>query len=160
MPVIYKATNKINGKSYIGFASKFEVRKQKHLSDSKREKKTHYFFHKAIKKYGWDNFEWSVLKEDATLEDERHFIKEHDTFGNGYNLTTGGDGNYEVSEHTRKRISIGNKGKKYSLETKLKMSKAKKGNKYCLGYRHTEEAKIKIRQYQAERKRQALESIK
>jgi hypothetical protein len=52
-------------------------------------------FHKAIRKYGWDNFIWDAiyqsLEYEHTLEVmESHFIAEHDSIKNGYNMIDGG----------------------------------------------------------------------
>ena len=59
---IYKATNTINGKVYIGFDSKWPRRAQDHKSSSFNEKHKdhHSYFHRAIRKYGWNNFIWEV----------------------------------------------------------------------------------------------------
>lgn len=88
--VIYMATNTINGKSYIGFDSNWPNRMKRHKNIAKRG--AGQYFHKAITKYGWDNFVWEILLYNATFEDETRLIKEHGTFINGYNLTEGGDG--------------------------------------------------------------------
>jgi group I intron endonuclease len=119
---IYKTLNKINGKIYIGFDSNWPRRKLEHKSHSKDNCETQ-ILHKAIKKYGWDNFEWEVIYQSKDYEHclnvmENYFIKEYKSFGDGYNMTKGGEG------------SLGNKNwldKKHSNETKLKMSQSHKG---------------------------------
>lgn len=90
--IIYKITNKVNGKSYIGqtrYTIEFRWRQHQH-------KKDNTYFHNAIKKYGIDNFSIEVL-EECNVEDlnsrEIFYIAKYDTFHNGYNLTLGGDGN-------------------------------------------------------------------
>jgi group I intron endonuclease len=135
---IYKATNKINNKSYIGFDSSWPARKSGHKSRCKN-KNTNYKFYKAIAKYGWDNFEWIAIYQSKNYEHtyktmESHFIKEYNSFENGYNMTTGGDGvnGCKTSGAPKGRIPW-NKGKKglqkVSEETRLKMKKssARKG---------------------------------
>jgi group I intron endonuclease len=93
--IIYKATNKITGLSYIGYTScGLKHRISEHKSDSKRSD-TH--FYRAAKKYGWESFEWSILYQSFDNKHclsimEPHFITEYDTYNNGYNTTTGGDG--------------------------------------------------------------------
>lgn len=140
MAVIYKATNKVNGKAYIGFDSNWPNRKIGHLYHSKNETENTSYFHRAIRKHGWENFDWIVLKENATLEDEIILIEEHNTFhigGRGYNLTKGGDGNlgWVMSEETKKKISekaVGHKrckGRVLSEETKRKISEKAVGRK-------------------------------
>lgn len=132
MAVIYKATNKINGKSYIGYATNFVKRRSVHRHNCLNEGSNTSYFHRAIQKYGWENFDWSILKENATLNDEIELIEKYETFhiyGKGYNLTKGGDGNL---------------GWVMSEETKNKISKSNKGNKYCLGRKLSDESKNKI----------------
>lgn len=94
--IIYKATNKINGKSYIGQTRRsLSVRKKQHERSAEFECKTK--FHCAIKCYGPDNFEWKVLASTDSLEElndlEVFFIKKYDTVNTGYNMYYGGDNN-------------------------------------------------------------------
>lgn len=94
---IYKATNKINGKSYIGQTIDFDVRKHTHIHRRDKYCDVNSVFHKALDKYGEDEFEWAILmtvpgKEFANTA-ERAMIKKYNTYKpNGYNLTKGGDG--------------------------------------------------------------------
>ena len=106
---IYKATNKVNNKSYIGFDSNFPNRKNSH----KREYPNKDFkFYRAIRKYGWENFTWEIiyqsLEKDFTLNImEAFFITEYNSYYNGYNTTLGGEGTfgYIRPEEDRKKIS-------------------------------------------------------
>lgn len=81
--IIYKATNKINGKVYIGQTEKdLEWRKNKHKQDSKR---IDTYFYRAINKYGWDNFEWEVIDNTAQNrkelnELEKYYIAQYQSF--------------------------------------------------------------------------------
>lgn len=89
---IYKITNKVNGKSYIGQTRyTIEFRWRQHL-----HKKDNTYFHNAIRKYGADNFIVEKL-EECNIEDlnekEIYYIAKYNTFKDGYNLTIGGDGN-------------------------------------------------------------------
>ena len=100
---IYKYTNKINGKHYIGQSINLEMRRYAHKSSAFNEKAKDYDaqFHQAIRKYGWDNFDYEVIAEltpeEYTKEGldtlERYFIKYYNSFNNGYNATEGGDSN-------------------------------------------------------------------
>lgn len=90
--IIYKITNKVNGKSYIGqtrYTIEFRWNQHQH-------KKDNTYFHNAIHKYGVENFNIEIL-EKCNIEDldsrEIFYIAKFDTFNNGYNLTIGGGGN-------------------------------------------------------------------
>ncbi len=57
--IIYKATNKINNKSYIGQTQhSLESRNSQHYRDYKDSNTS---FHKALRKYGKENFEWKII---------------------------------------------------------------------------------------------------
>lgn len=119
MKVIYKATNVVTGKSYIGIDSNWPHRKAAH-KHAAIKRGSDLIFHKAIRKYGWEKFEWSILEDLSHVlhEDicnrERHYIQEFDSYGeNGYNMTFGGEGSlgWTPSEDTRMKISQANFGK-------------------------------------------------
>lgn len=167
---IYKATNTITGKSYIGYTSNLERRKKAHKKDAFSKPNSNNLFHKSIRKYGFDAFEWKVLfqSEDKVYTQkvmEPHFILLHNTFlGEGYNLTPGGDGNTSPrteqskqehslrmkgrkhSETHRENLSKSLQGRKFSEEHKRKLSLAKMGNKSCVGRIVSDETKLKISQ--------------
>lgn len=87
---IYKITNKINGKSYIGLSSNIEERFKKH-----RQKQGEKILYSAFEKYGIENFEFSVLEYcllEQLAEREKYWIAYYDTYNNGYNATLGGEG--------------------------------------------------------------------
>jgi group I intron endonuclease len=134
MKGIYKITNLINGKVYIG---KSEVS----IEDRwKYAGTTNEHFANAIKKYGINNFKFEVLIEtDQHLNElETQYILEYKSNDQhfGYNKTLGGDGCL-ATEETKKKMSENwtprepwNKGKKtkpHSSETKLRMSASHKG---------------------------------
>jgi group I intron endonuclease len=96
---IYKAVNEINGKCYIGFTVNFHRRKNAHLNRSfnLKNKNYHCKLYRAIRKYGWDNFEWEIIYQSLDGEHclnvmESYFIEFYDSFNNGYNMTLGGEG--------------------------------------------------------------------
>lgn len=100
MGFIYKITNKINGKMYIGktlFNNPVD-RWKEHLQDYKRIKNEKRPLYSAMKKYGPENFDFEVLEEtDNTEERERFYIEHYHTYVGdseckGYNATLGGDG--------------------------------------------------------------------
>ena len=86
---IYKVTNKINGKVYIGQSVDIGRRWREHMTA-----KDDIYFHKAIQKYGVENFEWEVIEQCKKKDlDEReiYWIEYYDSFNKGYNCTKGGD---------------------------------------------------------------------
>lgn len=121
---IYKATNIINGKIYIGFTSRWPERKDEHIGSA--NKKSNQLFHKAIKKYGSEAFIWEVICQSKNynhllLVMEPYFIKDYNSFylnGQGYNMTLGGEGNvgYIHTEEHRKNNSLAKKGRPSSLK--------------------------------------------
>jgi group I intron endonuclease len=122
---IYKATNKTNGKCYIGFDSNWPKRQFEHKSSSKIKD---YKFYRAIRKYGWDNFEWSILyqskeKEHTLKVMEEHFIVENDSLRKGYNMTLGGEGNHgriltESMRENYRQSKLGEKNPNYGKKLK------------------------------------------
>ena len=93
MGYIYKITNKISGKSYIGQTiTPIEERMRKHISDAKWEQGI-TGIDAAIRKYGIENFNVEQLCECANKDldfQEIYYIKKFNTFNKGYNLTAGG----------------------------------------------------------------------
>ena len=91
---IYKCVNRLNGKVYIGFDSKWPNRKYEHKYNTNHKKQKLYH---AIRKYGWNNFDWEVIYQsfdgEYTLKVmENYFITEYHSYNNGYNETLGGEG--------------------------------------------------------------------
>lgn len=137
---IYKHTNKLNEKCYIGQTKNIKWRWCPNAY------KTCSKFYRAILKYGWDNFTHEILKVcDETNVDyfETYYIKLYDSIENGYNLDSGGCKNKTQSEETiqkkieanKKRVykkgrTAWNKGLKASEETRKKLSISHLGIKY------------------------------
>ena len=95
MAYIYKITNKINNKSYIGkteYANP-ETRWKQHIAESKKERFSYRALYAAMRKYSVENFDFSIIEEtDDPCEREQYYIQLYDTYHNGYNETLGGDG--------------------------------------------------------------------
>lgn len=94
MAYIYKITNTINGKMYIGKTElTIEKRFQQHCKDSQRDKMSNRPLYKAMRKYGVEFFSIEEIEEtDSPEEREIYWIEFYGTFKNGYNATMGGDG--------------------------------------------------------------------
>ena len=135
--IIYKVTNNGNNMSYVGQTILgLDNRMRGHICNMLKRKYVSYF-HRALKKYGLENFKWEILKKCKTRtelnESEIEYIKLFNTkIPNGYNMTDGGGGisgfkGKPLSEKHRKKISGALKGIKRSEETREKMRRANKG---------------------------------
>lgn len=118
MGVIYKITNTLNGKGYVGQTrQKLNRRINGHKNSNKK-----YGVDAAISKYSWENFTVEIIEEcpvEQLNEREIFWIAEFNSkVPNGYNLTDGGDGGSNPSEETRKRMSVAKKGKPSPLKGK------------------------------------------
>lgn len=136
---IYKITNTVNNKSYVGYTTNPESRwrDHKHNRGSK-------LVSQAIKKYGVDQFTFEVIAED-TVENEQKYIDRHNTMApNGYNLTEGGSlpPNYKGISYKQR----------YGSRAKSIIKKFKDKQKQAGGYgpmAHTKATKEKIRKNNA-----------
>lgn len=164
--IIYKITNKVNGKVYIGQTIRsFDKRYKGDLLNTHNE-----HLKNSILKYGIDNFE--IIKEYDTAQDQEELNQKEEYYINmfnsmdpskGYNKKGGGSRG-KLSEETKNKLSeirIGKSNPMYGIhrshteETKIKIGKAHKG-KYVSeetkikiseskrGMQHTEETKIKM----------------
>ena len=110
---IYMLTCKVNGKRYIGQSKNIKRRLNEHKNDAKN----HRFdvpIHRAIRKYGWENFDKIVLKfcpVERLDECEIYYIAR---INPEYNISKGGGGS---------------KGRKLSLKQRQNLSKVRMGNK-------------------------------
>ncbi len=136
---IYCIINKINNKKYIGLTVKHaKQRFWEHVTKSNNPT-YNSLLHRAIKKYGKENFEITILEDDILEnilpEKEIEYIEKYNTYNEGYNLTRGGEGRtgVVVSEETRRKLSEARAGYswgKHTEETKRKMSDIRKGMKF------------------------------
>lgn len=157
MGVIYYAKNKINGKYYIGKTMKtLKDRKRRHISSVNNG--SDLCFHRAIRKYGEENFEWNVLFESSNKNDlnklEKFYINKYDTYNNGYNLTYGGDGSSGRVLSNETKMKIGKANTDPSEITRRRMSDNhadfSDSNNPMYGKHHTEEVRIKMRKNHAD----------
>ena len=131
MYYIYRITNLINGKTYIG------QHKYKKLNDSYMG--SGVYLAKAKKKYGIENFKkeilYSRIQYKETADDMERFaiVKERSIGKAEYNIANGGEGyggwnkGIPMSNEQKMKLSKINKGRKLSEEAKRKMSETRKG---------------------------------
>lgn len=137
---IYCVTCLPTGKLYFGqTVMSIEERWRRHVLSTQRG--SDHKFHRAIRKYGEENFTVEeVLTVSAPTKEilkkkldyvEIRLIKKLGTRHNGYNITDGGEGRlgYEMSEEHRKKISKARLGTHLSEETKEKLRKINLGRK-------------------------------
>lgn len=94
MAYIYKITNNINDKVYIGKTIRdIQERFSEHCRDSKKDRYKNRPLYRAMNKYGIENFSIELIEEtDNPEEREIYWIKKYNSYSNGYNATIGGDG--------------------------------------------------------------------
>lgn len=126
--IVYKTTNLINGKVYIG---KDRKNNPSYLGSG-------ILLQKAIRKYGSDNFKKETLfvsnNEDEINKIEIIEIKKHKNRNTCYNIAEGGNGGHTTKHYTEAQynkwklnLAKAQKGKTVSVETKKKLSEANKG---------------------------------
>jgi group I intron endonuclease len=146
---IYLLTNLVNGKIYIGKSINLYRRMQKYKSEAKHNKNQNRYLLKAIRKYGWENFEVSILESyneidnEKLLDREEYWIRKLNTTDRkiGYNIVFRGT-DWTGLHHTEKtkqklskmfsdgRFSGSHNpmwGRKHSKKTKKKISDRHKG---------------------------------
>lgn len=125
--IIYKATNIINNKVYIGQTTNtLEYRANQHLRETRSAKKKNTYFHNAINKYGFENFTFEEIDSAANINElnkkEQYWIKYYNSTDKsiGYNLDSGG-ANCLKSESTKRKIGDTTIEKWNNPETAKKM---------------------------------------
>lgn len=146
--IIYQITNTITKDFYIGKTKNAIETRFYHHKYNSIHKKSQAYLHRAIRKYGENNF---IIERIDTANNLQELNKKEmfwiQKLSPKYNMTKGGDGgdvsqspnyiiaqknkNYKHSEKSKKKISEGNKKKKkpFSNEVKLKLSLMRKGKK-------------------------------
>lgn len=138
---IYKLTNVVNGKAYVGIATFNQKRPNRrwnqHVHDMKRGVDNPLY--RAMRKYGTEKFQRDTLFYTFTWEEaceaEQAMIAHLKTFirnGVGYNSTLGGEGNVGriISRATRQRMraaKLGSMGHRWSQEQRAKYANSVRG---------------------------------
>lgn len=125
--IIYKITNKINGKVYIGQTIRsLKARWYEHCNDERRT------FYRAIKKYGKENFIVEQIDSAETQQEldikEGNWIAFYDSTNKtkGYNLSSGGE-HPMITDEFRQKCSDAHKGILHTEESKRKIGNAHRG---------------------------------
>ena len=108
--IVYLYTNLINGKGYVGITSISLAHRMGQHPTGKT------YFSNALRKYGKDAFNVEIIDYAATKEElsekERYWIAKLGTMAPaGYNLTTGGEGMYQLTAESCRKISMSKIGK-------------------------------------------------
>lgn len=108
---IYKVTNIINNKVYIGLSRNIEERWKRHRSRPFNSNYSEYnsLFYRAIRKYGLNNFIFEVLEEcpeNILSEKEKYWINYYKSndYNYGYNMTEGGENPPNFSKLTKEDV--------------------------------------------------------
>lgn len=143
-PAIYKITNSVNGKFYIGSATSVARRWQKHRWCLERGIHENQKLQHAWNKYGAISFKCEVIElvsdPDDLINREQYWIDFLNPIENGYNIapTAGNTLGYKHSESSKRKLSILHKGKVLPDWHREKLLQANTGRK------HTLEAREKI----------------
>lgn len=124
MAYIYKITNDINQKIYIG-KTEFSIEKRfkEHCQDAFRDRNEKRPLYAAMRKYGIEHFHIELIEETNIPEERKiHWIEYYRSFKNGYNATRGGDGkryiDYDLVIATYKELGFVNKtAEKLNIDT-------------------------------------------
>lgn len=128
---IYKITNNINGKAYIGQTIYPHNRWREHQYQVRMNQCGCPLLYKAIRKYGISNFSFTIIKEcllDEMNDREQYFIKACNSFGaGGYNCNEGGEGQRGFHHSAYTKQLIGNKSRQRSPECNRKIAEKLRG---------------------------------
>lgn len=164
---IYKITNNLNGKTYIG---QHKYNSEKYSDDYKSLINDGYWgsgilINRAYEKHGLDNFTKDILVSHLECKEiaddaEKHFIKCYKDLSKAeYNIADGGiGGNY--GEEVNKRISAANKGRRHSEEHNRKISEARKGKPCPESVKQKIAEKLRGIHLSEDTKRKVSESLK
>lgn len=157
---IYKITNIINGKCYIGQSINLNIRLRIHLWSLKKNQHASQHLQNAVNKYGIESFSFEVIEKidiknikvllftESLLSNREQYWCDYYKSSNrhfGYNIREVVNSNlgHVMSDEQRKLIGDRTRGRKISEEHKRILSEANKGRKHTLGKVMSVEEKIK-----------------
>lgn len=132
---IYKVTNLVTDKVYIGSAVHLQKRKCIHFSTLRNNKHDNSHLQRAYNKYGMDSFKWEILcicDTEFLISNEQESINSYSKilgWKNLYNIRIIANSNLGIklgphSEETRRKMSLALKGRTFSEEHRRKISLA------------------------------------
>lgn len=135
---IYKIVNTINNNIYIGSAINFKVRWNNHKNKLNKNCHVNLHLQNAWNKYGYQKFKFEVIEEcekNILIQREQYWL---DTLKPEYNIqiTAGSNFGLKFSDEHKTKISLKLKNRKFSKETKIKISLAKTGVKRIISAEH------------------------
>lgn len=164
MGLIYKVTNLINGKIYIGLTSgQLKRRRNQHYyktnSDTKESRSD---FHNALKNFKEQDFYWEVIEDNIPVENlptrEKYWINYYNSYKNGYNMNSGGangDNFRNWRENNSKEIvslyaRLGNQKMKEKLKQNPELEQKRKRNAKIgsIKYYNQHKEEVKQRSYE------------
>jgi len=162
MKGIYKITNKINNKVYIGQSDRLSEREREHFYRLDKQTHSNEYLQRSYNKHGKDNFIFEIIEETNDLnERELYFINEYGGINSDINYNLKNPLTMEWSDYTKvkqsKKMSGENNpnyGNKWSEEQKKIISEKRKGISLeeRIGKDKADLAKIKMSKSQTGRK--------
>lgn len=144
--IIYLHKNKVNGRCYVGQTKQNPNRRWRKSDITFHSYKSCEIFYRALKKYGWDNFETTILVSCFSQENinilEEYFINYYNSLApNGYNGVAIVDQKSVYTDESKKKMS--DKRKEYCMNNKI-IAVNKKEHVFIDGIEHRECSSCKI----------------
>lgn len=129
---VYKITNTLNGKVYIGQTVDYRKRKVGHFSYLRRNAHRNCYLQKSFNKYGESSFKMEIIKECAVDELDKleiYYMRKYNSIDKtlGYNMVIGGNTNKSFPDYIRQKMSRSQKGRIISEEHRKRIGKWHKG---------------------------------
>lgn len=144
--IVYQARNLVNGHRYIGFTTQgLERREKQHRKAAQSERQRKFRFHRALSKYGDENFVFELLGDfDGDIELAKLYeVEAIAKYKPEYNILIGGGGG-PMPDELRQKLSASRIGKRHSEETRKKLSEAAFKRPPRLGVRPTAEVRARM----------------